>query len=683
MRHEAAGLDALRATSRTVLHAIVEHGPVADILREFKFDAVLGPECGQSEVFDAAGVSDLVRGALAGVNATCILYGMTGAGKTHTMIGSQENPGIVPRAVSALFARLADASTPLAVGIRASFLECYNEAVYDLLNPTGAPLRLRAGGSGGETARANGFFAEGQLLVDVRTVEELLSVVAEGSRRRAVASHALNADSSRSHALLTLHIETCSGGSGGGASTGGNVLTDACGGLPLTRRSKLVFDDLAGSERLGVSLSEGSTAVETRSINRSLFVLGKVISSLSDNSSSAACDIGAGRRGAVTQPPFRDSKLTKLLADGIGGSALTLLIACVSPTSAALDESLHTLNYAARAACIDSAPVVRMSAKDAALTVLQQEVTMLRVEAALLRRLFCLPPLGSDPLAPDAAAVLEARFAFLLAAEAERDATRAAAADAAESLLHISMDDASRRVATFAGTVPPYPRRSKAGAGGHSARSSSCVRRREGGDTMRHSGAILENEGAGAVETGENEAPRRRRGSSTNGATPVPPLMERARRRGSIHTGGAGWAAQRSIARSAAESVLDAQQSELLVVGVERGRMAESLEKARARVPALVAALDEQRRLVATLRSEVAAARVAQHTAEQRSMAAAPVTAVTASSPWTVLGSRSVLDDADCGKYGYDVSRSTIIHDASDHSAHGSYGLPGVHEYTA
>lgn len=187
-------------------------------------------------------------------------------------------------------------------------------------------------------------------------MDDVLAVVAEGHKNRTVGSHALNLDSSRSHSLLTLMLE--------------RVVTDEGTGTTVTRRSKVVFIDLAGSERLKESKSEGLAAVETRQINKSLHVLGKVIAALADRRPGARAaggvpsrlgsSGGGGGDDDAVHIPYRDSKLTKLLMDSLGGSALTVMIACVSPATGFLEETLNTLQYAMRASKIENAPVVQV-----------------------------------------------------------------------------------------------------------------------------------------------------------------------------------------------------------------------------------------------------------------------------------------------------------------------------------
>ena len=275
-----------------------------------------------------------------------VQYGQTGSGKTYTISGRDDdntgntntfhpgfdNPslgnddGIVSRSLAYLYnqiesrnAALNAASDPTAgtaglsnppdstpsspslatlgdgcrYSVRASYSEIYNEALYDLLCFDQRQLSLR-------WDPVKGFHAPDLTLQDCPGLADAQEVVAQGLRHRRVGSHALNLESSRSHAIFTVHIDA-------------SPLRPGAEDYGTTRMGKIVFVDLAGSERLKDSQSEGTAMRETASINRSLFMLGKVISALA-----------SGAKGAIV--PYRESKLTKLLMDSLGGSALSLMI---------------------------------------------------------------------------------------------------------------------------------------------------------------------------------------------------------------------------------------------------------------------------------------------------------------------------------------------------------------------
>lgn len=253
--------------------------------------------------------------------------------------------------------------------IRTSYSEIYNEALYDLLCFDQRQLSLR-------WDPVKSFHAPDLTLQECATLQDAQEVVACGLRHRRVGSHSLNLESSRSHTILTVYIDAA-------------PVRPEAADFGSTRMGKVVFVDLAGSERLKDSHSEGIAMRETASINRSLFMLGKVISSLA-----------SGAKGSVV--PYRESKLTKLLMDSLGGSALSLMIACCSPSIVHLEETLSTLSYATRAKNIKNAPAVQMDPQQAALAALRRELKVLRAENAYLRDQLIMANTGGGlPQAPD------------------------------------------------------------------------------------------------------------------------------------------------------------------------------------------------------------------------------------------------------------------------------------------
>jgi len=370
--------------------------------RQFTFDGVLGPDASQEDVFRLAGVRNLIDSGLRGENVSILAYGQTGSGKTYTMSGVSEREnkgsvrgdtiGIIPRAVKYLFSRIASEANAT-TSVEASFCEIYNENLYDLLNLSGETLQLRH-------SPRRGFHVKGQLIVKCDDAQDVFEVLDEGHRTRSVASHALNADSSRSHSILTLVIKRTvqkqrSFKSGDDAV---EIEDEQFVGQSVTT-SKIIFVDLAGSERIKDSKSEGLTAMEGRQINKSLFTLGKVIACL------GSAQQKRGRRPEMMDTshiPYRDSTLTKLLADSLGGSARTLLLSCVSPASEFTDETLSTLQFTLRASRIENAPIVQLIggeksdvAQQHVLMVLKRENRALKRENEALRMRLGLPLTGS------------------------------------------------------------------------------------------------------------------------------------------------------------------------------------------------------------------------------------------------------------------------------------------------
>lgn len=479
------------APDNKCLHAVTSRMGDKETLKQYEFSRVAGPEVSQLRFFEMSGIRGLIDATLTGINVSVFAYGQTGSGKTYSVSGVEERliarsfaasddaAGVIPRAMDYLYSRLTS-ETGVRTTVRASMAELYNEQVYDLLNLTGESLNLRWNAS-------QGFFVQGQLVVQCDTVEDVLAVVTEGHKNRTVGSHALNLDSSRSHSLLTLMIE--------------RVVLDPDTGDGLTRRSKLVFVDLAGSERLKESKSEGLSALETRQINKSLFVLGKVIAALADKDKRAApsavasgfggrasmaarvmsparnaSSMGMGEDATDSHVPYRDSKLTKLLMDSLGGNALTIMIACISPAAVFLEESLNTLQYAMRASRISNAPVVQVDMKDALILSLKKDVKHLRDECGHVRLLLGMPvdaPLDSVAATITALRALIEQMQAQLRTQAEALAAAQAAASASPPRAESSLDGKRSRSDFTVGAEPKLALNERAAQ--RAARQSEAV----------------------------------------------------------------------------------------------------------------------------------------------------------------------------------------------------------------
>ncbi|NXA95053.1 KIF12 protein, partial [Melanocharis versteri] len=320
----------------------------------FGFSAVFDAGASQEAVFEGSGMRQLVELAIDGFSCTVFAFGQTGSGKTYTLMGplaqSETQPaspallGLMQRSFSCLLEQSRSRGSDLALS--ASYLEIYNEQVRDLLSP-GPPCALPL-----RWSKTRGFYVENQLSVEFESLEAIVSLLLQGSQRRRTSAHALNRHSSRSHALLTIHIRSRAvsahpapgEGWGLGARRGGTNSPTAGGSACPSKQGTLCFVDLAGSERVKETGSSGELSVEANSINRSLLALGHCISLL------------AKPRGKRTHIPYRDSKLTRLLARSLGGSGITLMVACISPSSRCLSETLSTLHYASRARRVTSRP---------------------------------------------------------------------------------------------------------------------------------------------------------------------------------------------------------------------------------------------------------------------------------------------------------------------------------------
>uniref|UniRef100_A0A3Q1JX43 Kinesin-like protein n=1 Tax=Anabas testudineus TaxID=64144 RepID=A0A3Q1JX43_ANATE len=287
----------------------------------------------------------LVEGVTEGYNGTIFAYGQTGSGKSFTMQGLSDpasQRGVIPRAFEHIFESIQCAENTKFL-VRASYLEIYNEEIRDLLgNNTKQRLELKE-------HPERGVYVQYLSMHTVHSVGECERIILQGWKNRAVAYTLMNKDSSRSHSIFSIHLEICS--------------TDEAGQDHL-RAGKLNLVDLAGSERQSKTGATGERLREATKINLSLSALGNVISALVD-----------GRSKYI---PYRDSKLTRLLQDSLGGNTRTLMIACLSPADNNYEESLSTLRYANRAKSIQNRPRVNEDPKDALLREYQEEIKKLR-----------------------------------------------------------------------------------------------------------------------------------------------------------------------------------------------------------------------------------------------------------------------------------------------------------------
>ncbi|XP_024282213.2 kinesin-like protein KIF21B isoform X2 [Oncorhynchus tshawytscha] len=382
--------------------------------KAFTYDFVFDIDSAQQQIY-AACVHKLIEGCFDGYNATVFAYGQTGSGKTHTMgtgfdMNVQEkDQGIIPRAVRQLFLGIQERKTqaqqqgthPPEFKVSAQFLELYNEEILDLFDGARDPdcksrksnIKIHEDGSGS-------IYTTGVTSRLVNSEEELLQCLKLGALSRTTASTQMNASSSRSHAIFTINLcqmRVCqqteengevNGGVNGGVigevnvGENGDVIGEVNGevngvgrdGGSITKpeyetlMAKFHFVDLAGSERLKRTGATGERAREGISINCGLLALGNVISALGDQ---------AKKGGHV---PYRDSKLTRLLQDSLGGNSRTLMIACVSPSDRDFMETLNTLKYANRARNIKNKVVVNQDKTSQQMSALRAEIARLQME---------------------------------------------------------------------------------------------------------------------------------------------------------------------------------------------------------------------------------------------------------------------------------------------------------------
>ncbi|KAF7659331.1 hypothetical protein LDENG_00299450 [Lucifuga dentata] len=318
--------------------------------KAFTYDYVFDPTAEQDEVYNTA-VSPLLCGLFKGYNATVLAYGQTGSGKTFSMGGTytsaQENDpsvGVIPRVIKRIFEER-EKRTDCEFCLAVSYLEIYNEEILDLVCSSKEKPAISIREDPKEGIKIVGLTER-----RVFSAREMVGCLELGNSARTVGSTAMNAASSRSHAIFTITLEQRRG-------------TDKIDSIV----SKLHLVDLAGSERQKKTKAEGDRLKEGISINRGLLSLGNVISALGDES----------KKNAFV--PYRDSKLTRLLQDSLGGNSHTLMIACVSPADSNMEETINTLRYADRARKIKNKPIVNVDPRAAEMSRLKQQVQELQV----------------------------------------------------------------------------------------------------------------------------------------------------------------------------------------------------------------------------------------------------------------------------------------------------------------
>ncbi|RWR87681.1 kinesin-like protein KIN-1 [Cinnamomum micranthum f. kanehirae] len=280
----------------------------------FSFDRVFYQNSAQEDVFDHLAMP-IVRDAMNAINGTIITYGQTGAGKTYSMEGPSisecngQKKGIVPRVVDALFGCMRCAHEGSKYTVKLSMVEIYMERVRDLFDLARDNLQIKE-------SKAQGIFLSGATEICIVDSTQALQAIAGGIANRAVGETQMNMASSRSHCVYLFSVQQESTNDG------------------RVKIGKLILVDLAGSEKVDRTGAEGRVLEEAKTINKSLSALGNVISALTN--------------GKVNHIPYRDSKLTRILQDALGGNSRTALLCCCSPSSSNASESLSTLRFGAR-----------------------------------------------------------------------------------------------------------------------------------------------------------------------------------------------------------------------------------------------------------------------------------------------------------------------------------------------
>lgn len=322
----------------------------------------------QEDVYNSLG-EDFLDHNFEGYHTCIFAYGQTGSGKSYTMMGTPDQPGLIPRTCQDLFERIevAQADTPnISYGVRVSYFEVYNEHVRDLLVPVvpnQAPYYLKI-----RESPTEGPYVKDLTEVPVRSIDEILRYMKMGDASRTTASTKMNDTSSRSHAVFTIMLK--------------QIHHDMETDETTERSSRIRLVDLAGSERAKATEATGQRLREGSNINKSLTTLGRVIAALADPKANRS---GKGGRGKDMVVPYRDSILTWLLKDSLGGNSKTAMIACIAPAD--YDETLSTLRYADQAKRIRTRAVVNQdhmssAERDAQIAAMAEEIRMLQVSVS-------------------------------------------------------------------------------------------------------------------------------------------------------------------------------------------------------------------------------------------------------------------------------------------------------------
>ncbi|XP_073736769.1 kinesin-like protein KIF27 isoform X2 [Callorhinus ursinus] len=325
--------------------------------RVFTFDFVFGKNSTQDEVYNTC-IKPLVLSLIEGYNATVFAYGQTGSGKTYTIGGGhvasvvEGQKGIIPRAIQEIFQNISE-NPSIDFSIKVSYIEVYKEDLRDLLEleTSMKDLHIR------EDEKGNTVIV-GAKECQVESADEVMSLLEMGNAARHTGTTQMNEHSSRSHAIFTIGI----------CQVEKNVEAGEDGSWYSRRQivSKFHFVDLAGSERVTKTGNTGERFKESIQINSGLLALGNVISALGDP------------RRKSSHIPYRDAKITRLLKDSLGGSAKTVMITCVSPSSSDFDESLNSLKYANRARNIRNKPTLNFSPESDRMDEMEFEIKLLR-----------------------------------------------------------------------------------------------------------------------------------------------------------------------------------------------------------------------------------------------------------------------------------------------------------------
>jgi len=431
----------------------------SSVVSTWDFDHVFDGVSSTQEVYSEVG-EPLVERGLEGTNTSLLAYGQTASGKTHTLMGNLNEPGIVPLAIGGIFDAISVASYSKIV-VRVSYIEVYNEELVDLFCREGDRDKTEARGARLKIVEdpLMGPWVKGSVQAVASSASHALKLIELGEQQRSYGATNMNEHSSRSHVLFRVTVKrgfTASADdparrsshnplASHGMDGNGGVVVDETGpeweqsASVATRVSALNFVDLAGSERLKKTGATGQALKEANSINTSLMALGTVIAKLSS--------------GEKAHIPYRDSKLTHLLSSSIGGNSLTTMVACVSPHPSDREESVNTLRYASRASKISNGDSTNdVTNMESFMALHQAEVETLRAQLAAAEASKVVErQLGGnvDPLQQHAAHALESELS------AQSEAWKMEREELLHELdiLHEKLDEERARNMSVGGTV--------------------------------------------------------------------------------------------------------------------------------------------------------------------------------------------------------------------------------------
>ncbi|KAJ0981888.1 hypothetical protein J5N97_010143 [Dioscorea zingiberensis] len=317
--------------------------------KRYSFDHAFGPECTNVDVYQR--ISSTIAGVIQGLNATIFAYGSTGSGKTYTMVGTHRDPGLMVLSLHTIFDLIKKDKSSDVLEVSCSYLEVYNEVIYDLLVKSSGHLELREDPE-------NGIIVAGLRNIKVQSADKILELLHVGNSRRKTESTEVNATSSRSHAVLEITVKRTQRN-----QYGTQIL-----------RGKLALVDLAGSERASETNIAGQKLRDGANINKSLLALANCINAL-----------GKQQKRGLAYVPYRNSKLTRILKDGLSGNSRTVMVATISPADDQYHHTVNTLKYADRAKEIKTQIHKNIGTVDTHVEDYKRMIENLKVEVCHLR----------------------------------------------------------------------------------------------------------------------------------------------------------------------------------------------------------------------------------------------------------------------------------------------------------